>query len=64
MAYGLCNALGQFQRIMQRVLRDLVGRICMVYLDDIIIFSRTRAEHAKHVRLVLDRLGEAGLTLN
>ncbi len=61
--YGLCNAPGQFQRIMQRVLGDLVGRICMVYLDDIIIFFRTGAEHAKHVRMVLDRLGEAGLTL-
>ncbi len=41
--YGLCNAPGQFQRIMQRILGDYVGTICMVYLDDIIIFSRSEA---------------------
>ncbi len=61
--YGLCNAPGQFQRIMQRVLDGLVGKICMVFLDDVIIFSKSEEEHAAHVRQVLDKIGEAGLTL-
>ncbi len=61
--YGLCNAPGQFQRIMQKVLGDLVGTVCMVYLDDVIIFSRSKDEHARHVRAILDRIGAAGMTL-
>ena len=63
MAYGLCNAPGQFQRIIQDVLGNMVGRVCMVYLDDIIIFSRNNVEHREHMRQVLDRIGGAGLTL-
>ncbi len=63
MAYGLCNAPGQFQRNIQDVLGDMVGRVCMVYLDDIIIFSMNNEEHREHMRQVLDRIGGAGLTL-
>ncbi len=61
--YGLCNAPGKFQRIMQRILGDYVGTKCMVYLDDIIIFSQSEAEHMEHVWQALDRIGAAGMTL-
>ena len=60
---GLTNAPSQFQRLMDLILSDLNGKICLVYIDDIIIFSRSRKEHIEHVRLVLDRLASAGLTL-
>ena len=52
-----------FQRQMQKCLAELVGVCCLVYLDDIIIYSRDPAEHVRHVRQVLQRIEEAGLTL-
>ena len=61
--FGLTNAPGQFQRLMDYVLGDLIGKVCLVYLDDIIIFSKTKAEHKRHVQMVLDKLDEAGLTV-
>jgi hypothetical protein len=42
----------------------LLGRICHIYLDDITIWSNTVAEHAKHVRLVLNALWKAKLYCN
>ena len=61
MPFGLCNAPATFQRLMNRVLGELVGECCMVYLDDIVIFSTTVAEHLHHLQLVLQRLRDAGL---
>jgi hypothetical protein len=52
-----------FQRQMQRCLAELVGLCCLVYLDDIIIFSPDSHTHIHHVRLVLERIEAAGLTL-
>ena len=48
---------------MDKVLAGLIGRIVMVYLDDIIIYSRSEEEHVKHLELVIARLREAGLRL-
>jgi hypothetical protein len=59
--FGLCNAPAIFQRIMNRVLHGLIGKICFVYIDDIIIFSSSVHEHAAHLELVMARLAEAGL---
>ena len=61
--YGLTNAPGIFQRQMNKILNGLIGKICMVYLDDIVIYSRTEAEHVKHLQQVLDRLRKAKLQL-
>ncbi len=63
MPFGLTNAPSAFQRMMDAILGDLVGRVAHVYLDDIIVFSATAEEHAEHVRLVLDRLAEFNLVL-
>lgn len=63
MPFGLTNAPAVFQRTITKVLAGLVGRICMVYIDDIIVYSSSEAEHAKHLGQVLERLKQAGLQL-
>ena len=54
--FGLKNSPSIFQRLMCQVLQGLQGTTCMVFLDDIIVFSKTWEEHLQHVREVLDRL--------
>ncbi|EPQ25612.1 uncharacterized protein PFL1_06932 [Pseudozyma flocculosa PF-1] len=56
MPFGLCNAPSTFQALMNEVLGDLLDVFVLVYLDDILIFSKNREDHAGHVRAVLDRL--------
>ena len=56
MPFGLCNALATFQRVMNTILRDGLDRFVLVFLDDILIYSRTKEEHEKHIRAVLDPL--------
>lgn len=61
MPMGVRNAPAAHQRRMSTALRHLIGKICHVYLDDIIIWSQTLEEHEKNVRLVLDALRAAHL---
>ena len=63
MPFGLCNAPSCFQRLMECVLRGLNWRIALIYLDDVLVYSRTFDEHLQHLRLVFDRFREAGLKL-
>jgi hypothetical protein len=56
MPFGLANAPATFQSYVDRALADLKDVICVTYLDDIVIFSQTKEEHAEHVQLVLERL--------
>jgi len=58
---GLTNACATFQRLMDKVLKELIGEICFVYLDDVIIFSEDEDEHLKHVKMVIERLKQAKL---
>src|SRR4051794_8658670 len=53
---GLTNSPSIFQRAMQSVLKDQLNKFCMVYIDDIIIFSNTIEEHIEHVKEVLTAL--------
>ena len=64
MPFGLTNAPPTFQRTMEKILRDVRFRNAMVYLDDIIIYSRNIDDHFVHLRDVFKRIQEAGLTLN
>ena len=64
MAMGLANAPATYQRLMESVLGDLHLTICMVFLDDIIIYGNTYEEHLERLERVLIRLGENGLKLN
>ncbi|KAI2646957.1 Transposon Tf2-9 polyprotein [Labeo rohita] len=56
MLFGLCNSPSAFQQFINDVLRDMLGRWCYAYLDDILIYSKTLEEHTQHVRAVLRRL--------
>jgi hypothetical protein len=53
-----------FQCFMNYVLQDLIGKCCMVYLDDIIVFSRNQTEHEEHLCAILDKLRENLLHIN
>ena len=63
MPFGLCNAPGTFERLMEVVMRGLQWHVCLVYLDDIIIFAETLTEHEARLETVLGRLREAGLKI-
>eukprot|EP00063_Salmo_salar_P095574 XP_014070409.1 PREDICTED: RNA-directed DNA polymerase homolog [Salmo salar] len=58
MHFGLTNAPAVFQALVNDVLRDMLNRFVFVYLDDILVFSRSTQEHVLHVRQVLQCLLE------
>ena len=63
MPFGLCNAPPTFQRLMQNCLGELNLTYCLIYLDDVIIFSQMEEEHLERMHVVFDRLQEHGLKL-
>jgi len=63
LSFGLTNAPATFQRYMDAVLAGLKWNSLLVYIDDILIYSQTFADHLQDVRNVLDRLIEANLQL-
>lgn len=63
MPFGLCNAPATFQRIMQHCFRDEVFQILLVFLDDIIVFSRTVEEQIQRLEVVFQKLRQHGLKL-
>ena len=63
MPFGLCNALPTFQRLMQNCLGKLNLTYCLIYLDDVIVFSDMPDEHLRRMRVVFNRLCEHGLKL-
>ena len=63
MPFGLTNAPATFQRLMESCLGELHLNWCIIYLDDIIVFSRTQEEHVHRLKAVTSKLREAGLKL-
>ena len=63
MPFGLCNAPMTFQRLMQNCLGELNLTYCLIYLDDVIVYSKTPEEHLQRMRVIFDRLCEHGLKL-
>lgn len=56
--FGLTNAPSTFQAAMSSIFGDLIGKCLLIYLDDLIVFSRSAEEHEVHLRQVLSRLRE------
>ena len=63
MPFGLTNAPATFQRLMESCLGELHLNWCIIYLDDIIVFSRTPEEHDPRLRAVFEKLKAADLKL-
>jgi hypothetical protein len=61
MPFGLANAPATFQRFIQHVLREYLDVSCFVYIDDILIFSRTEEGHVQDLKNILDKLREYSL---
>ena len=60
--FGLAQAPAYFQQLISIVLQDC-GDFVMAYLDDIIISSKNKEEHLKHIEIIFKKLKEAGLKL-
>ena len=63
MPFGLCNAPTTFQRLMQNGLGKLNLIYCLIYLDDMIVFSKTEEEHLQHLFVVFKCFQEHNLKL-
>jgi hypothetical protein len=56
MSFGLTNAPANFMYLMNKVFMEYLDRFIVVFIDDILIFSKTMEEHEEHLRLVLEKL--------
>jgi hypothetical protein len=56
MSFGLTNAPAYFMYLMNNVLMEYLDKFVVVFIDDILIFSKTEEEHEKHLRMVLEKL--------
>ena len=63
MAFGLTNAPATFQRLMERTMGELNLRECLIFLDDILIFSENYEDHLDRLEAVFSRLKQHGLKL-
>ena len=64
MPFGLINAGATFQREMDIAFRGLIGKFVVIYLDDVTVFSKDRADHLSHLRKVFERCRKYGILLN
>jgi hypothetical protein len=56
MSFGLTNAPAYFMNLMNRVLMEYLDRFVVVFIDDILIYSKSESDHEQHLRLVLQKL--------
>ena len=63
MPFGLCNVLATFQCLMQNMLGELNLTYCVIYLDDVIVFSHTEEEHFECLSIIFERFCKFNLKL-
>lgn len=61
MPFGLKNAPATFQRMMNHVLRDYINKICVIYMDDILVFSTSLEEHLDNLSKIFETLNKHNL---
>lgn len=64
MPFGLANAPSSFQHFINDTLQGYLDIFTTAYIDDILVYSNSLSEHKKHVKLILDRIRDAGLQLD
>ncbi|RVW26623.1 Transposon Ty3-I Gag-Pol polyprotein [Vitis vinifera] len=64
MSFGLINASATYQRLMTKIFKPLIGHTVEVYIDDIVVKSKTREEHVLHLQEVFHLLRKYGMKLN
>ena len=61
--FGLANGPAVFQRLMTNVLRKGLGKFLMIFLEDVVCYSKTFEEHIQHLSLIFQWIREAGLVI-
>jgi hypothetical protein len=56
MSFGLTNAPAYFMYLMNKVFMEYLDKFVVVFIDDILVYSRSKVEHEEHLRLVLQKL--------
>lgn len=64
MPFGLKNAGATYQRAMNLIFHDLIGKIVEVYIDDIVVKSKREIDHVENLRKVFARMRHRGLKMN
>jgi len=64
MPFGLKNVGGQYQRAMNSMFHDFIGKFMQIYIDDIVVKSSSEEDHLEHLRLSFKRMRKYGLKMN
>ena len=64
MPFELINAPNIFMRLINEVLKEFLGKLVIVHLDDILIFEKTLEEHLMHIHKMFDELREEKILIN
>ena len=64
MAFGLYNAPATFERLMEKILRDILNDICLIYLDDVMVMAKSFDKMLDNLHMIFVRIRNANLKLN